>query len=107
MTLSIGQKLWYVPTSYRRQEPYEVEVTKTGRKWATVTNGWREFRIDIDTLWADGGRCYIDREAYEKETALIKSWDDFRGLVSRLYSLPTGVTLEKIKQAKLSLGLTP
>jgi len=99
--LKVGQKLWYVP---RRSAPYEVEVTKVGRKWATVGEGYRAERIDLETWYADGrgysspGRCYLSQEDYVTELDLSRLWAHLQREIQ--YSrCPGGVTINDIKQA--------
>lgn len=103
--LSLGQTLWYVPSS-RRGTPHEAKIQGLGRKWATLDNGER---INISTLLADGGqyfspgRCYLSKEAYEAELAVCKAWNEFRNTVSRCYSPPEAVTLNQIHNAHRAL----
>ena len=111
--LQVGQKLWYVPhRHHRRGEPYEVEVTKVGRKWATVGEGWRQERIDLETMQADGkgysspGTCYLSREHYETEQERLAAWSQLTKALQ--YSrCPAGVTTEGIKQAMQLLKVSP
>lgn len=63
-----GQTLWLVPSRYRHSgEPREVTITKVGRKWLTLNNG---YRAAVDGLALDGGEysspgvCYLTREAW-------------------------------------------
>ena len=96
--LKVGQKLWYVPS---RGASYEVEVTKVGRKWATVGEGFRPERIDLETWYADGsspGRCYLNQETYLQELELSKVWGRLQEAI-RYGTRPDGVTLDDIKQA--------
>lgn len=106
--LTPGQTLWWVPRNNRYREPFEVTVTKVGRKWIHLDN---HHRIDAETLEADGagysppGVCYLSQGAYESETALNQAW---RSLQQDLHLLraPAGITVEKIREARELLGLS-
>lgn len=108
--LEVGQKLWFVDQhSYRKasERGHEVTITKIGRKWATIGPG---LRIDLQTLWADGGaysspgRCYLSADDYLSEMAKVDLWRDFSSRVSR-YNPPNGVTVETIRQVADLLGI--
>lgn len=70
MTLTVGQKLWYVPGE-RLGAPSAVTVTKVGRVWAEFDGG-RGGRCEIAGMMrVDGGaygwngRCYISKREHE------------------------------------------
>ena len=97
MKLEVGQKLWYVP-SENNGRSREIIIESVGRKWVKA-----RFigKIDINTLQVDGGKysspgkCYLSKEEYESYVNLCSAWRD---LVTDLplYSLPKGMTQEKI-----------
>jgi hypothetical protein len=66
--LTVGQRLWYVPSLHGR--PHDVEVTKLGRKWAQIS-GHPSLRINMETLaveqpeWGRTGTCWLAREELE------------------------------------------
>lgn len=69
--MKVGDKLWFVPSGTNGgREPYYTEIEKIGRKWVYLTNG---YRIEPDTLWADGGqystpgRCMASKELHDDE----------------------------------------
>lgn len=107
MGLTIGQKLWFVP-SYNYQ-PFDVEVKSIGRKWAKVAGGRTEMRLDIETLRPhedDGsGIAYLSREDYEARQALSQEWLKLRASLSRSSNAPDGVTVKKIAEARKLLGM--
>jgi len=94
-----GQELWFVP-SRRRASPYIATVLKVGRKWAELDD--RGLRIDVETLWADGGqysspgRAWLSKEAWEEEVERNKAWDRFTTLLRHKYSVPDHLTTEDI-----------
>jgi hypothetical protein len=106
--IKLGQELFFVPSTSGRL-PCLVEITKIGRKWAELNNG---YRINTQTLRADGrqytspGRCYLCQEAWEAEKARIAAWEVFSSKIGRLYVCPSNVTLEQIEQASRLLGLS-
>lgn len=109
----VGDKLWYVANNRRQSSgsQYEVIVTKVGRKWIYVapdSDSRVEFRIDPDTLWADGGRytspgkCYSSKEVYEEEMYSMKLFQELRRKME--HSKDVG-SKEVLKAAKI-LGYT-
>jgi hypothetical protein len=107
MNLTVGQKLWYVP-SERRDKPFEVTVENVGRKWAKI--GYR-LRVDKETLWADGGeysspgRCYLSEEDYLRELDFNATWTRFRMKVGNMYYPPSGIDKSAIITARRVLRL--
>jgi hypothetical protein len=103
--LSVGQKLWFVPSG-RRGDPKEVTILKIGRKYADIGNG---SRVDVKTLHVDGrnysspGTCFLSRDAHETEVATAKAWDELKQLFNRTWIRPKGVTLSQIQNARRSL----
>jgi hypothetical protein len=93
MALIVGQKLWFVPSD-RRGNPYKVTVEKVGRKWAYIGS---RLRIDIETMWADGGeysspgRCYFSQEDHAREVSLIAAWHSFRQKLDHFHYPPKGI----------------
>ena len=53
-------------------------ITKVGRKWITVGEGWREQRFDFDGFsdqdWSHRPRMWPSREAFEAEQERRASW---------------------------------
>jgi hypothetical protein len=110
MTLTVGQKLWFVWADKRRGDPHEVTVTRIGRKWAYLDR-YETYRIDSNTLAVDGGagrsspgHCYLSREGYEASLARNRAWNDLRKEIDRR-KRPAGVTVEQIAEARRLLGL--
>lgn len=101
--LTVGQKLWLVPQR-GYGVPREVTVAKIGRKWATL-DGWRESRIDKETLWMDGGvytspgRCYLSREEWEESQRLSGAWGVLKTLIADRWNRPDGVTIADMRAA--------
>ena len=104
-------KLWYVP-SHRSSETAEyVVVTKIGRKWATVGEGWAAMRISLDTWTADGGQylspgsCYESLQAYEDERRLCDRWREVRSYIEHSYRVPEGFTMETVEALAAQFGM--
>lgn len=105
MKYEVGQSLWWVPAQ-RRGTPHAVNIKAVGRKWLQLDN---HERVDIKTLFADGGdysspgRCYLSEEAWRADVALCVAWDELRLTMSRHYVPPDGVTMSQIQNARRSL----
>lgn len=105
----VGQVLFWEWSSYthRRRENEDVTITKIGRKWLELSNG---YRVDKETLVADcgkyspAGRCYLDRAAREEELRVQNAWRDLNRRMG--YSVPSGVSADDIEQAAKLLGLS-
>lgn len=103
--LKVGQSLWFVPNGIsRRGDPREVTVIKVGHKWVTLDIGNPPYRMAKGEMSVDGkgymspGRCYLSREEYESEVAVLAAWCDLVTLINT--RSPDGMTLEKIKEIK-------
>jgi len=110
MKLSVGQTLWFVPSHSWNGQPCSVTVQRIGRRWAYITGGSGNDRIDIETLALDGrgysspGRCWRWRGAWEHEEKRRAAW---RELVSRLsHHPPDHLTLDDIKKIAAQVGVT-
>lgn len=118
MTFELGQTIWI--HFYQRSLGVALSphtVTKIGRKWVTLGNGFREnaYRFDVDTLELDGGdytspgKVYLSEEAYHQETALMGAWKVFQDRI-RFFgyqTTPKGLTLADIEAASNALKLKP
>lgn len=107
--LTVGQQLWFVYSDKRRRDPRYVTVAKVGRKYAEVNE--MPYKIRLDDLAADDpnysspGQCYLSKEAWEAEDALLEAWRGFLDVVGRHWKPPASVTLADIEQARRLLGL--
>jgi hypothetical protein len=110
MMLEIGQKLWFVPSDRRWSQPREVTVTKIGRKWAYTNRYRNEEKVDKETLvvsgggYASPGRCWLSQEEYEAHAAADREWRRLKNDMP--WSVPNGVTVEKIGVVRRLLGLS-
>lgn len=106
--LKVGQKLWFVPREMRWRQPYEVLVSKVGRRWAHLSDG---HRMPVGSLIVDGGghvspgRCWLSREEWEAAQNRQLSWSRVRSFFDRKYSIPDIVTDEQIKEVARILGI--
>jgi hypothetical protein len=105
--LTPGTKLWFVGSRNSRTER-EVTVLSVGRKWAKLDN---HTRIDIETMWADGGqysspgRAFRSKQEYDANVMLDRLWSDFRHHVADFYGKPDGITEGRIRAAAAALGI--
>lgn len=78
-----GQQLYFVPSN-GRDKPYWITINRVGNKWATVSRG---LRVNVDTLWVDGGkyaspgRCWYSVEAHEAEVRREGAWRALQNVV--------------------------
>ena len=107
MKLTVGQKLWFVPSD-RRGNHSEVTVEKIGRKWATLDC---RYRIDLVSLRADGGEysspgaCYLNEQVYLEERMLLSAWNAFKRRIEHIYQPPIGVDISNIQHVTNVLRL--
>ena len=96
-----GQFLTFVGSHRYNAGAKETAIVTVGRKWLTLDNG---YRVDKETLWADGegytspGRAYLSMAEYEAETALNAAWDELQANMRKAYRPPTS-NLEAVKEA--------
>jgi hypothetical protein len=105
---AVGQELYWEVSRYasNRQDHGMVKITKVGRKWLELSNG---YRVNAKTLIADAGEysspgvCYENRAARESVVAAGAAWSSLRQRMG--YTAPAGVSAEAIAQATCLLGL--
>ena len=108
--LAVGDTVWLVWNERRRGAPRDAVVSKVGRKWVYIDNGY--YRFDVDTWRVDGGKhmspatIYESKETWEKEESLENAWRRFAENVRNQYgTVPSGATEEAIEQAAKLLGI--
>ncbi len=110
MGLEVGQKLWFV--GYRGNAR-QVTVTRIGRIWVTLEYpAHKPYRINPVNLEVDGGdyaspgQCYLSREVYENEKAVLRNWSD---LIQRIHTPRpiNNIGKEDLMKIKQLLGLEP
>lgn len=101
----VGQQLYFVP-AHKPSHARLIEIEKVGRKWLTAGR----FKIDRETLEVDGGfysspgRCWLSQGDYEAAYRLALAWEQFKLHLQNI-PRPTGLTLDKIREARRVLGL--
>jgi hypothetical protein len=76
-------------------------ITKIGRKWITIGEGYKPYRFDAETLFLDGGdysspgRVYASERDYLESTERQKAWGEFYRRLS--YECPEHLTLDDIQ----------
>ncbi len=111
MKLTVGQTLYWVPSKSSSMSARDVVVEKVGRVWSTICGG--SYRIDINTLQADGGsymspgRCHTDKEAYLAYVSAQVAWSNLSS--GMVYRCPVGVSRGDIEEAakllKIDIGV--
>lgn len=100
----VNQTLYLVPRGFGGRKPSKVTITKVGRKWLELSNFQRcTFDLKVDSQCGVPPGCYLSRAAYEEEVALFKAWIGLKGVLSS--PIPNGMTIEKIRQARVAMGL--
>jgi hypothetical protein len=98
-----------VPSQRYLGQPRAVTVTKVGRKWAEISE--RGYRVDLVTLYVDGGqhappaRCYTDRAAHDAEMYREQCWIALRKHMDHKWTPPQELLIEQIKVAAMALGV--
>lgn len=98
---TVGQKLWLVPNYSRGPERY-VEIIKVGRKWLSLTGG---FRVNKETLVGDCARCYLSKEDLEHRAWVHANWLRMRRMIEVHCQPPDGVSVEDMDRVLELLGL--
>ena len=106
-SLEVGQILFIVPSRHYGK-PYTATITKIGRKWATIVQYRRPQKVDMQSLWLDGGEysspglAYLSEQEYRDEEARKEYWIN---LYRRLSHTPPACKLETMKQIAELLGM--
>lgn len=89
----IGQEIYYKRPYSSSESPMKTSVTKVGRKWVHLANG---YKIAVGTKQCIDNVCggtidiYFSADEYQKHKTLQKLWVDFRN--SLPYNPSEGVT---------------
>lgn len=109
--VKVGDTLSVVSNDKRwAKEGVHVTVTKVARRWITVDRGW-DNKFDRTTGLSDGHgytpayEAWHTQEEQEAAESTENAWKELRESVGRAYSVPDGMTVEKIQQARELLGL--
>lgn len=119
--LQVGQELWFVPAESRLREPYATTVAKVGRRWATLSNGYRidlqnacrpfgECSFSVDGAgFSSPGTCWLTRDDYVRHQECARLWCSLTSEIERLWGrfwgrCPTDDP-EKLRAALRALGL--
>lgn len=105
--VTIGQTLWWVGMQNYCKGECEVTVAKVGRKWITLSNS---YRVDRETMWADGGkyvapgRCFENEAAWRSEQECRDVWRRFAESIRNRWDAPAGIDVDRIRRAAMALG---
>ena len=110
MSYEVGQSVCVVSTGHRHSSPARIidgVVEKVGRKWVTVqagSDGYKnlvQFSVENgaqNTEYAPSYALYLSRSHYEAQAALSGAWSRLKRRLSNLYSMPEGMTIERISK---------
>lgn len=110
-----GDTLIWVSSLENMVSRKEVTVDKVGRKWLTIANSWRGWKVDISTLKVAGdrghGRCFRSEadmlhavNEHNQKRAADKAWEKLRKKTHEGWRRPEHLTEEAILQAMATLG---
>ena len=109
LNLTLGASLYFVPSYHTRVKGRVVTVDSVGRKWATLSNG---YRVSLETGefepqnhgYSNPGVLYESESAFLVEDALTRAWSSLvRDL--QVAKRPEGISLEVIGRVREALGL--
>ena len=110
--LSVGQKLWFVPSARWNGRPTEIEITRVGRSYAYFGSPHNERRIDIQTMEETGketgtvyGHAYLNKEYYEAQKRRDEVFEILRRRVHDSWCPAPGVTEADIRAAAALLKM--
>ena len=106
----VGNEIYVVPEDLRWRKPHAAVITKIGRKYATLGEGYGAQRADLGTgRVGDNAYSYAkawpSKDAYENYKRLQATWDALRRRVDKKYSVPGGVSEEDIRNAMAILKI--
>ena len=109
---NLGQEIWFVPIYNGAEKmPSYVKIIKLGRKYIYFDNG---LRASKDGLLADNkypkkyyfkGNFYLCKEDWEEKKLPFNAWKKFCIDVSRAYTIPNGIGVSEINEARKLLGI--
>lgn len=106
----VGATVYVVPDDLRWRNPATLTVSKVGRKYATLGEGYNPLRADLETgRIGDNsfsyGKAWPSKEAYEDNKRLQDAWNNLRKSIDNKRQAPDGVTKEDIDSAIAILKL--
>ena len=105
--MKVGDTLYFVYSGNYPSAPEVVTVLALGRKWATLSNG---YRIEVETLRAERGkysspgRAWETKKEYDAIFFAATLWKKFRILVDAVRA-DNDFTAKQIVAAAAALGI--
>ena len=103
----IGRELWAVQTMNGKPRGFVVKVTKVGRKWITLDNGWRCDRVTgiVDGgAYSPPGKVYATKQFWLDELENKRVWDIFCAGVRNIATPPPTYYIKQAAE-RLSIDL--
>lgn len=104
----VNQKVWFVPSIYSHvKNPYEVTVERIGKKWITLSNGFRCDKFgEVDgNGYCSPGTLYPNHEAYSQEKAKENVWKMIKNQIQYNYQVPDNLTIQDLVEIAGKLGI--
>lgn len=103
-----GENLFWVPTNFREKK-INVTVTKIGRKWAYLSNGYKIDKNSLKSPPKDNlispGRCFLSHQDYLDKKKIYEKFEKIKRVLQHIDKLPDDVTLENLKKVEELLQL--
>lgn len=95
----VGQVVYFYNNRTMNLDPHV--IVRIGRKWVTAgPEGYSERlheRFDPATMWADGGKYYLSKEAYQQSIERSVAWKEFRQIVQLHVTCPPDISADFIR----------
>lgn len=108
MNWKIGQTVVIVTARHNGEIKIEdATITKVGRKWVTVGEGWQEQRFDFEGLsdrdWGHRPRMWPSRAAFEAEQDRRAAWRELISQTKASYP-PKHLSIDDIRAVIATLS---
>lgn len=86
-------------------------ITKIGRKWVTLGEGWADEQFDAETGWLNGkgysspGRVWASEDEYRLSLATEQAWTAMKRDMP--WNAPSHLTLDDIQRIRAIIEGTP
>jgi hypothetical protein len=102
--MQVGDKLWWVSLldygNSGNKKGREVTITKVGRVYLTLSNGYQVFRdtLKVKSDYTTGVTVYRSELEHAVEHGRQTAWRELRRFIDREYMCPNHVTEAQVRQ---------